>query len=303
MVGKQLNALIAALVILVYANLTGAQAPAQIAEIPFEFIHNQIVLQVRISGRGPFSMLLDTDTDPSAIDLETARGLGLKLSGKGHQGTGGGTDVNLAYETILPLIELGGIVARDVYAAAINLAKIGERMGRPVHGVLGHSFLQGRIFQIDYAALKVRFYDRSPFPEKLQSTPTRAVIPFRYDNDVLIDDVYINGQKVRATLDTGSSGTFALTPAAIKSLGLEDAVTNASVKKSVGYNGEFEGRTGVLKTVRIGSITIDLAETAFWLPGTGHDRAPYQLNIGNVFFKDFVATFDFHTKVVILEKP
>jgi predicted aspartyl protease len=295
------GAVFAALIILGSTGLAKAQAQTPIAEVSFEFVHNQVVLQVNIGGRGPFNMLLDTDTDPSAIDLATARDLGLKLSGKGQQGTGAGSDVNLAYETKLPLVEVGSVTAKDVYAAAINLSKTGDAMGRPVHGILGHSFLQGRIFQIDYPARKVRFYANSPFPAKLQSTGTRTVIPFRYDNDMLIDDVYINGQKVRATLDTGSSGMFALTPAAIKALGLEDAAVKAE-KKSVGYNGEYETRTGVLKTIRIGLMTVDAAEASFWLPGTGHDHSKFQVNIGNLFFKDYVVTFDFRSKVVVFER-
>jgi predicted aspartyl protease len=295
-------AILAALIIIVFAGLATAQEQKPVAEVPFEFVHNQVVLQVKIAGRGPFNILLDTDTNPSAIDLATARDLGLKLSGKGQQGTGGGTDVNLAYETKLPLVEVGGVTAKDVPAAAISLTKIGDRMGRPVHGVLGYSFLRGRIFQIDYRARKLRFYANSPFPAKLLSTPTRAVIPFRYDDDMLIDDVFINDQKVRATLDTGSSGMFGLTPAGIKALHLGDAAVRIEATKSVGYNGEFETRTGVLKTIRIGSITVASPEASFWGPGTGHDHAKFQVNIGNLFFKDFVMTFDFRSKIVVFEK-
>ena len=79
----------------------------QVIEVPFEFIHNQVVIQVKINGKGPFNMLLDTGTDPSAIDLATARDIGLKLGSKGHQGSGGGTDVNPGYETRLPVVEIG----------------------------------------------------------------------------------------------------------------------------------------------------------------------------------------------------
>ena len=292
---------LAAFTIFLSTALAAAQTP--IAEVPFEFIHNQVVLQIRIAGRGPFNILLDTDTDPSAIDLATARELGLKLKGQGRQGTGGGTDVNLAYETKLPLVEVGSITAKDVYAAAISLTKTSDRMGRPVHGVLGYSFLQGRIVQIDYPASRVRFYAASPFPAKAQGTSSRFVIPFHYDNDMLIDDVYINGQKVRATLDTGSSGLFALTPAAIKMLGLENVALKTDARTSVGYNGEYKTRSGVLKTIRIGPITLDSAESTFWLPGTGHDHAKFQVNIGNLFFRDYVVTFDFRGKVVVFEKP
>ena len=127
--------------------------------------------------------------------------------------------MNLAYETKLPLVEVGSVTAKDVYAAEISLAKLVTAWAdRPT--ALGYSFLQGRIFQIDYPALKVRFFANSPFPAKLQSTPTRTVIPFRYDDEVLIDDVSINGQKVRAALDTGSSGTFALITGRYQGVGI-----------------------------------------------------------------------------------
>ncbi|HYT48876.1 MAG TPA: aspartyl protease family protein, partial [Pyrinomonadaceae bacterium] len=52
-----------------------AKAPV---EVPFEFLHNQIVVQVKVNGKGPYNMLFDTDTDPSAIDLAVARELGLQ---------------------------------------------------------------------------------------------------------------------------------------------------------------------------------------------------------------------------------
>jgi len=40
--------------------------------------------------------MLDTGTDPSAIDLATAKELGLKLSGSRGPVSGGGTDRNVA---------------------------------------------------------------------------------------------------------------------------------------------------------------------------------------------------------------
>ncbi|MSV29555.1 MAG: hypothetical protein EXQ52_12555 [Bryobacterales bacterium] len=48
-------------------------ARAQAIETPFTFHRNEIVLQVKVNGKGPFNMLLDTGTNRSAIDLATAR--------------------------------------------------------------------------------------------------------------------------------------------------------------------------------------------------------------------------------------
>jgi predicted aspartyl protease len=277
----------------------------KLIEVPFELIHNEVVVEVKIAGKGPFSMLVDTDTDPSAIDLATARDLGLNMGSKGYPASGGGTDANVVYPSKLPVVELGDIVAKELSVAAIDLSKLAGKLGRPIHGVLGYSFLKDRIVQIDYPALKIRFYADSPYPG-VQNAPNqvnRVALTFRYQDGVLIDTVFINGQKMRATLDTGSSGTFALTPEAVKILALEEELQNAKTEESVGYNGVYQRKIGVLKTVRIGRLAVDSAQATFWLPGTGHDNKKFQVNIGNGFMKDFIVMFDFRSKIVVLEKP
>src|SRR5881227_1650629 len=80
-------------------------------EVPFEFVAHQIVVQAKIGGKGPFNMLIDTDTDPSAIDSATARELGLDVGAKGSAASGGGTEKNVVYPTRLPTVEVGGISA------------------------------------------------------------------------------------------------------------------------------------------------------------------------------------------------
>jgi hypothetical protein len=130
-----------------------------------------------------------------------------------------------------------------------------------------------------------------------------VALPFRYENGVMIDSVFINGEKLKATLDTGSSGAFALTPEAVAILGLEDQAQGGASEKSVGYNGEFESKSGVLKSVRLGRLSLESAPASFWPSGAGHDKEKYQVNIGNGFFKDYLMTFDFRGKMVVFEQP
>ena len=296
------SASVVSLLLLAHSAHAIAQTVKAPAEVPFEFVHNQIVLQVKISGKGPFSMLLDTDTDPSAIDMATARELGLQVGSKGARASGGGTETNTVYPTRLPTVELGSVTARDVLAATVDLTKLANRIGKPVHGVLGYSFLKDRIVQIDYPNSKLRFYAESPYPGILSAPNTVNTIAFplrREEGVLIIDSVFINGEKMRATLDTGSSGALALTPEAVATLKLED---EGKMEDSVGYNGEYEHKIGVLKSVRLGRLAIDSAPATFWLPGTGHDKKRFQLNVGNGFFQDFVMTFDFRNKIVIFEK-
>jgi predicted aspartyl protease len=286
-----------------------AQPQKPPVEVPFEFVHNQIVVQVKIAGKGPFNMLVDTDTDPSAIDAATARELGLSIASTGAPASGAGTEANTTYPTTLPTVELGPITARQVAAATIDMSKISERMEKKIQGVLGFSFLKDRIIQIDYANSKLRFFAESPYP-RIQLAPntvnTIAMTFKREDGDVIIDSVFVNNEKMRATLDTGSSGGFSLTPEAVALLGLDDDPNDSGgggkTETSVGYNGQYQRKTGILKSVRMGRYATEGVQAAFFPPKTGQDNKPYQVNIGNGFFQDFLMTFDFKNKIVVLER-
>jgi len=288
-----------------FCCLAQAKSKEQVIEIPFEFHKNEIILQVRVNGKGSFNMMLDTGTDPSAVDLTTARELGLKLHPVGNEITGGGKDANLGYYTKLPLVEVGGFTVKNVDALAVDLSKISERLGKPLNGVLGHSVLNGRIVQIDYAKRVVRFHARSPFSNATTqvNTSKRTVMAFRYNDNVLIDDVSVNGKKLVGNLDTGSSGSFNLTPAAVSYLGLEEEVSRAPVSSDVGYKGVSQNRQGKVSNVTIGAISIDEPTVIFFGKGTGRDKKRWGINIGNVFLKDFVVTIDYRKKLITLERP
>jgi predicted aspartyl protease len=282
-----------------------AQSRSAPIEVPFEFVYNQIVVAVKIAGKGPYHVLVDTGSDPSAIDLATAKELGLGLDSRSYAASGGGNDIQTVHLTRLPSVELGAVVAKDVVAGAIDLKKLSDKLARPINGVLGYTFLKDRIIQIDYAASKLRFFAESPYAgiQNQPNTVNKIAMPFRYDDGVLIDSVFINGQKLKAALDTGSSGTFALTPEAVAILGLEDQAQDGAAEKSVGYNGQYESKSGLVKSVRIGRLSLESAPVSFWPTGAGHDKAKFQLNIGNGFFKNYLLTFDFRGKMVVFEEP
>jgi len=253
-------------------------------------------------------MVLDTGSDVATIDLGTAKDLGLNLKSTGGQVAGGGSEKPQIFLTQIPQVEIGGLASKNIVALAVDLSKSSQVLGKPLHGVLGYSVLKNRIVQFDYPKRVIRFYSASPYPrvDPTSNNERRVVLPFRLgDDSPIIDDVYVNGKKIKAVVDTGGGGTyFALMPEAISSLGLQQEMSQAEPNSSgVGVNGVITSRKGKIKTLRIGTINIDSPTVIFYPQGVGKDNRKYGGAIGNVFLQDFVVTFDYLNAFLVLERP
>jgi len=286
--------------------LAYSQNKPEAVEVPFTFERSSVIVQVKVNGQGPYNMLLDTGAEQSAVDLNTARELGLKLTPiGGGKVVATGKKENSLFLTKLPQIEVGSLTAKDLLAVATDFSRISQRVGVPVNGVLGYNFLKDHVVQFDYPKRVVRFYSFSPFPKSQQpNTAGRMVLTFRFyrgDKFPVIDDVYVNGKKIKAELDTGHSGVLALTAAAIKRLGLEAEAEGCEPEISEGALGTSVNRKCKLKTLTVGSVNVDSPTVSFRAPNSGLDEAPFEGLLGNDFFKDFVVTFDYRSMTVTFE--
>ncbi len=278
-----------------------------VIEVPFTFERSSVIVQVKVNGKGSYNMLLDTGAEQSAVDLITAKELGLNLNPvSGGKIVATGKKENTLFLTKLSQIEVGSLIARDLLAVATDFSRISQRVGIPLHGVVGYNFLKGRVVQFDYPKRVMRFYSKSPVPKSHQpNTASRMVLSFHFyagDKFPVIDEVYVNGKQIKAELDTGHSGMLALTAAAIKRLGLEAEAEAAEPETSEGALGTSVNRKGKLKTLTVGSVTIDSPTVSFRTAGSGLDEAPFDGLLGNDFFKDFIVTFDYRTMMVMLER-
>jgi len=274
------------------------------APVPFAFVHNEVIVQVLIDGKGPYAMMLDTDTDPSVVSLALARSSGFTLRRMKGDASGGGTGHPDLYLTRLRSVALGGVAAKDLQAVAIDLSELSARLGTEIHGVIGHDFLSGRVLQIDYPNRTVRLEEGSPTPA--DGSRAVATLPFHYNAEhscLVIEGILVNGKKVTATLDTGSDGTFKLTPAAVEFLGLSEAARTGRHEESIGYNGAAQNTLGRLDDIVIGTLRVPSPDVVFFGKGTGRDHKPWGLNIGNAFLRAYVVTVDYRRKLVVLERP
>ena len=200
---------------------------------------------------------------------------------------------------------MGSFVARNIPAAAIDLSKPSQRLGRQLHGVLGYTLLKNRIVQIDYPGLAVRFYVSSPFlkSDMQQNNASRMALPFRLVDGIPVIDVYVNGKKIAAVIDTGSSQTLSLKPNAISKLGLQEEAARAEPDTSVGYYGQAAVHKGKIERLSVGKMSLEMPSVTFFMKGTGHDDSSSEGSIGNLFLRDFVVTFDYGSKMVVFERP
>ncbi len=274
-------------------------------EVPFDFLHNQVVLRGMLNGRGPYSFILDTGTRATTIDLQVARELGLPLGAQAaSEGVGGGRPGG-RHMTFVEL-QIGGISVSHLEAAIFDLSGVSRTLGRPLHGVLGFGFLDSRITQIDYFQRRIRFYEQSPFLLSARRADEKSIsFPMQFHSQSVLpvlEDCYVNGIKLTVTLDTGSSLGLVLFPNTVERLGLGELARTGIPLQAAGYLGEARLTKGWIKSVMLKTIDLGAIEVAYARKGYATDEIPERRggSIGNAVLQDFVLTLDYRARVVTL---
>ncbi|HNP74125.1 MAG TPA: retropepsin-like aspartic protease, partial [Kouleothrix sp.] len=169
------------------------------------------------SGPGgyPLRVMLDTGTDPSAIDARLARRLALHTGGSGL-GVGAVSAEVPFTEAVLPWLRIGDLTIRDLFAPAVDLR------GSPfdVDVVLGYNVLRQLALRIDYRRELLTLAHPDLGIPTLQ--PGVALPLAFFEHFPALRDVAIGGHTVAlATLDTGSNAALTVGPDLGAALGLQ----------------------------------------------------------------------------------
>jgi Aspartyl protease len=165
------------------------------AEIPFELRDGLICLNVKVaSTNSPLRFVLDSGAGMSALNLDAARKLKVKLGGPAFVvGVEGGAQARWVHGFAakigdVPLI--GDLLVFD-------LRQINPRAPRGIDGLLGQDFFRGRIVQIDFRKKRLRFLERA-------DSAGSIVLPIKFQNGAMCVPVSVAGSAPRWTrLDTG----------------------------------------------------------------------------------------------------
>ena len=111
-------------------------------EIPFQYRDGLIWLKVDVAGKSePLNFLLDSGAGVSAIDLQTARSLGVQLGNR--QNVQGVNGQGFAYR-VNDLQAVSGGIVLPKSVLAIDLRALSDCCDRRVDGILGVDFFRGR---------------------------------------------------------------------------------------------------------------------------------------------------------------
>jgi predicted aspartyl protease len=265
-------------------------------DVPFDLVENQVVAEIEIGGRGPFACLLDTAVDPSVVDLTLARQLGLAVDEDGRgEAAGQGSEGASFYPSELPDVRLGELALGDVEAVAADLSRLGSKLGRPLHAILGQSFFEGRVVQLDYGKRRVRL-DPQGFERGVRAHIEGA------DDLTPVVTVQVNGVSVPVVLDTGSSLTLGIYLESVEELGLVEALAGATPRASLGARGHIDAREGAVDSLVLGDVDVSPASVVF-LPRAHGDPTRALGNLGNGFLQHTVLTLDYPRRELYIARP
>jgi hypothetical protein len=245
-------------------------------------------------GGHPLRVLLDTGTDPSAVDAGLARRVALRTGGSGL-GQGAASDEVPFTEAVLPWLRLGDLTIRDLFAPALDLGTFG------IDVVLGYNVLRQLALRIDYRRREVTL----AHPDVgAPVAPSAVALPLAFfEHFPALRDATIGGLRVPlTTIDTGSNAALSVGPDVAAGLGLAVGGAGVRLASGAGFGGGGAVLRGSYHAVAIGPFELPNVEIdAPDLPGGDLSRAG-RANIGNRLLARFAAvTLDYERRLVTFE--
>ncbi|MGE3396394.1 MAG: pepsin/retropepsin-like aspartic protease family protein [Sphingomonas sp.] len=223
------------------AAFFASMAAATPTTVPFDPHRNLIAVELEVRGER-LTFLVDTAVTPSVIDLAVARRLGIDVDlDAGQDAEGAGTQRTQVYAARLPEARLGGLTFGPIDAAAFDMTQLSQRYGRPLHGILGDSFLAGRIVLIDYPGRRLTLLERPEQARTLRNACANVFDqPLEFIPDSMTPRIWLDvaGTRIPTSLDTGATLTLELFEETTRTLNLGARLSEPEESRVTGARGD-----------------------------------------------------------------
>lgn len=285
-----------------YRFLNGRQP---YVHIPFEFLNNFIVINLRVNGL-PLRFVLDTGAEHSILfHTEIAQALGLEM---GRRVRVMGADLSseiYAYVTtgVTFILEDQCQINTSMLILEENFLEMEQLIGLPIAGVLGSSNLRHFVVQIDYIKSILSLYDPGYFqlPHGFQS------INIEIEKSKPYIHTYVkvkNRDKKQAKLliDTGASLAALFYATESNQIALPDTLISGVL--GIGLGGRLRGFMGAIDKLDFGPFSFQHFLCSFQKL-ENQDSLLYQHNkdglIGNAILSRFTVLIDYKQKKLHLK--
>lgn len=158
--------------------VAAAAPPAAQTTIPFAYVDNRIVVECKIDGEGPFTMVLDTGSPSIAVTPETAAKLAVAVRDAGTV-TGAGNKSAKNGRATIARLSLGSLTFKGLDADVLDLTEIRTKLHFPrLDGIIGYPVLKRFATFVDVDDKTITFAASAP-PAPPNATTTRfeGVLP------------------------------------------------------------------------------------------------------------------------------
>ncbi len=279
------------------APCAAATADEGAGEVPFTFEKGYVIVEAKIRGKQPAQVIVATGAEHSTVGGEMLERYDLQSFYTGVPPVTGHNDRIISYAKV-PDVRVGP-AGESLDMRLGSMSDFSRSLGREIFGILGHDFLKGRAVQFDFGKRVLRFLDK-PAAEALRGKSGVAVFPMTQKEDLfgrpltlpVVEKIMFNDRPAKVMLDTGIVTVVALNSATAKKLGLEPPPEKGAT------------RVDSIRSLRLGPLEFSDVPVAIYPKGSAFNALLGDSGAlaGTALLQNFVATFDYRAKVVILER-
>jgi hypothetical protein len=169
----------AIVVLAAFGALVAVAVPSTVATtIPYTYVDNRIVIECRLDGQGPFTMILDTGSPSIAVTSETAGKLAVAVHAAGTV-TGAGNLAAKNGRAQIATLSLGGLTFRQLDADVLDLTEIRTKLHfARLDGIIGYPVLKQFATFVDVDDKTITFTQSAPsVPSNATTTHFEGVLP------------------------------------------------------------------------------------------------------------------------------
>ncbi|MEO6130815.1 MAG: PDZ domain-containing protein, partial [Saprospiraceae bacterium] len=266
--------------------------------IPFRYVHNFIILQVKLYGVLPVNLIYDTGAEHIILFKREYTDLLQVPYDRKIPIMGADQSRNIfALVTRNATVQLEGLSPKpyDLLVLEDDYFKLDELVGIEVDGLIGGGFFRNLIVNIDYRRSRMTLYEPASFvlPKDYMILPIRIKTNKPYINaETSLQDGTV--VEVDLLIDTGAGVPLLLHTNSISSLHLPEHYIRG--KLGMGLGGYLEGFIGRINKLRFGEIEFNGVLTNFQdiAKEMMTDKDRYRNGIlGNLLLSRFSVIFDY----------